>query len=710
METLRHQWTADYRSGIISIEGFGAISADGRVFSFRRELDLDETYRSEAIVALAADTGELQWVSDLDFDGADRVPVAPNAGTVVDDTLYVCAITRDDGPDAVLALAVDTGEVRWTTKIDGGVWGSPAVANGLLYASGDGTVYALDVETGEGFWEADLGDFSRSVATDGELVVAVPGNRIVGVDGMTGELRWETELPRVHGNRNSPVLVDDLVVYVHAHTGFVVDATTGDVVWQTDEEAVEGPKPAVTDELVIFVDNDRKSTVGETDTALVRAFSLKDGEIAWETSLETSVSAPPVVVDEQVCVLGMDKTFYVFDTADGARLADTWIRGETSAEPAVTSSGVFIGHDRGITALSAGELAELADVGRWPMRGYDNRNSRRSPDGSSPRTDLERTWSVSANDPAPPLVADGVVIVAERGGLLGINATTGEMRWRKSVGPDQSFTSTATVVGETVIVGTPEGAVLGIRVNDGRFLWEVDTDAEFVPPITAVDGVVYGVDRGGDVYKIDPETGDYSVIGSVNGRVSTMPAVSNGTVVVAHGGLSAISAEGRQLWTKNPARFPVLSPSIFDDLVVAAVNDGTVRAYNINTGTPEWTARLYDTTAGIAMLETAVGSEAVFTIAAEGQETKPAVFGIDSASGEILWRTELSNSPRTKPVLADGLLWVVTDGGGLLGLDTDTGETSVSVDVPGDELPVSELIVTEGRLFGSGRDTIHAFE
>jgi len=52
----------------------------------------------------------------------------------------------------------------------------------------------------------------------------------------------------------------------------------------------------------------------------------------------------------------------------------------------------------------------------------------------------------------------------------------------------------------------------------------------------------------------------------------------------------------------------------------------------------------------------------------------------------------------------------VTDGGGLLGLDTDTGETSVSVDVPGDELPVSELIVTEGRLFGSGRDTIHAFE
>jgi len=117
MKTLRHQWTADYRSGIISIEGFGAISADGRVFSFRRELDLD-TAPSKAIVALEADTGELQWVSELDFDGAMEIPVAPNSGTVVDDTLYVCALTTGEEPDAVLALAADTGEVRWMRKVD----------------------------------------------------------------------------------------------------------------------------------------------------------------------------------------------------------------------------------------------------------------------------------------------------------------------------------------------------------------------------------------------------------------------------------------------------------------------------------------------------------------------------------------------------------------------------------------------------------------
>ncbi|SDR28538.1 outer membrane protein assembly factor BamB family protein [Natronobacterium texcoconense] len=712
IETTVHDWTVDHRHEAIDPESFGAIAADGRVFAYREEFDLEDAPFSGGIVALEADTGEMEWVTDLRvFEEPGTVPSAFAPGTVVDDTLYVCANRPGDEPDAVLALEADTGETTWSTRIDGDVRGSPAVANGVVYVSGSNTVYALDATTGEGFWAVDAGGYTGSVATDGDLVVAVPGDRLVGIDAATGELEWETELPSVVNDRDSPVLVDGYVVYVHEYTGFVVDATNGDVLWQTEDEAVDGPKPAVTDDIVVFVDNDRSSHVSESDEALVRAFSLADGDVVWEASLPTTVLAPPVVVADRICLLGLDETLYVVDASDGDVLGETWYRGRTTAEPAVTPSGVFVGHDRGITAFSFGDRTPAEDVGRWPTTGYDRSNSRQNPDATPPRDDLERTWAVPANDPRPPIVADGVVVTSERGGVVGITGATGDVRWRQSVGPDRSFPATAPViVDDLAIVGTSEGMVFGIRIETGETVWEANTAGEFNAPFVAAGDAVYGVDRDGDVYEFDPDSGDHQSIGSVGSQAASAPAVSNGTLFVSHGSISALTTDGRRSWTNTPSQFPATSPSILDELVVSAVNDGTVRAYDAHSGDREWSATVHDVDDGESMWATAVADGTVFTGGVGSGATESTIVSIDGESGEIEWRTEFESSINTAPVVADGLVWVVTRDGTLTGLEPETGDVSTSSELPANGSIVSELVAAEDRLFGVDNDTVYAFE
>lgn len=132
--------------------------------------------------------------------------------TVVDDTVYVGA----EEPDAVFALAADSGEVQWQSDVgDGGVNGAPAVANGTVYVgTGEGTVSALDAAAGEHAWTFDTAAESTTApaVVDGTVYVAVEGNGVFGVDAASGEQVWSPETPDSPGT--SPVVVNGTVYVV----------------------------------------------------------------------------------------------------------------------------------------------------------------------------------------------------------------------------------------------------------------------------------------------------------------------------------------------------------------------------------------------------------------------------------------------------------------------------------------------------------------
>ena len=67
-------------------------------------------------------------------------------------------------PDSSLyALDAKTGKTLWKFTTGGTVFGSPAIANGIVFiGSVDSNIYALDAFTGKLLWSASVGGFIHS--------------------------------------------------------------------------------------------------------------------------------------------------------------------------------------------------------------------------------------------------------------------------------------------------------------------------------------------------------------------------------------------------------------------------------------------------------------------------------------------------------------------------------------------------------------------
>ncbi|MFN2304441.1 MAG: PQQ-binding-like beta-propeller repeat protein, partial [Anaerolineales bacterium] len=88
------------------------------------------------------------------------------------------------------------GDILWTYNPEASVWGQPILVNGLLYfADSNGNIYALDAETGEFNWQAEV--FGSVVggltALEDGFVVATEEGVIKAFD-FDGNPEWEATL------------------------------------------------------------------------------------------------------------------------------------------------------------------------------------------------------------------------------------------------------------------------------------------------------------------------------------------------------------------------------------------------------------------------------------------------------------------------------------------------------------------------------------
>jgi len=173
------------------------------------------------------------------------------------------------GPGNVGGLTV---KWKFATATGSGVWATPTVANGVVYAPDSaGFLYAIDARTGHQLWADHLPDLSpllpantsartSPVVSGDELILGDQhptnalgtGAHLFAVDRATGHLRWITTIdphvaafvtssPTVFGNRvyagvsSGEETLDTLPSYVCCtFRGSVVslDADTGQMVWQ----------------------------------------------------------------------------------------------------------------------------------------------------------------------------------------------------------------------------------------------------------------------------------------------------------------------------------------------------------------------------------------------------------------------------------------------------------------------------------------------
>lgn len=178
--------------------------------------------RGPGVWALDARTGERAWTYPRpDSDDPSACGTVTMPPVVADGTVYTCVQTDRDEYWDLLALDAGTGEKRWARRIEGGMFGSVAVANGTAYVPLTQRLVALDAETGERRWRyrVRLPDhvlargycFSTPTVADGTVYFGTEDGRIYGLDAETGDRLCEYALGDQFDLRRPPTVANGAV-------------------------------------------------------------------------------------------------------------------------------------------------------------------------------------------------------------------------------------------------------------------------------------------------------------------------------------------------------------------------------------------------------------------------------------------------------------------------------------------------------------------
>lgn len=241
------------------------------------------------------------WVHDLDDDVA-AVPAIS------------CGVVLGSGLNHLVALDPESGERYWQADVGGHGETALAATDGTVYVAGIGSV-AVDIHTGDVQWHADGGD-----------TLAVGGNRVYStrnVDGdggifahdLQGEQRWHLSLGKIVGSAS----VLDGTVWVADNEGkvYAIDGETGETYWSKSPDGVGKIHSGLAvkgEDLVVPAGG------GETSVVLDPA----TGETRW--SVDTGmVTGRPVVGEGWVALGRTNSGVSVYDRTTG-EMRNGWSR------------------------------------------------------------------------------------------------------------------------------------------------------------------------------------------------------------------------------------------------------------------------------------------------------------------------------------------------------------------------------------------------
>ncbi len=278
--------------------------------------------------------------------------------------VVVCGVKSGD----VVALASESGRIRWTFRTDGAVRARPLVLGPHVFVgSSDGCLYRLDVKTGRPTWvkpfctdAAVYGDpVSAEEAGDRLVLFPVTINKVYAVRAEDGTFRWEyhRDRPQFMSSEglSSPTVSGDKV-FVGFSDGVLVALKVqgGALVWSV--ALAESGQKATDVDATPVVDGDWVYSASFARGPV--AVAAADGRIRWQGSW-FGATRP-----------ALKGTWLVFGTADGdvvgVRKADgsavfrTRLEGSGAVYgPVVVKDWIVVGHDRGLVLLDGGSGAPV---------------------------------------------------------------------------------------------------------------------------------------------------------------------------------------------------------------------------------------------------------------------------------------------------------------------------------------------------------------
>ena len=282
-------------------------------------------------------------LSPANVSGIDQDWRFTTGGSVSSSPAVVNGVVYVGSDDTNLyALNASTGAQLWSFPTSGNV-SSPAVANGVVYAVGNGNVFALNAATGAQQWTQTIGSDSASPPTvaNGTVYVGL-GASVYAFDAATGAQQWTFTTGEVVDG--APAVTNG-VVYVGSVDGniYALNASTGAQLWSFAAGEVE-TAPAVANGVVY---------VG-SDGGIVYALNASTGTQLWSFDTGSSVFSSPAVANGVVYVGSNNGNVYALNAATGTQLWSFTTGNSVSSSPAVANGVVYVGsNDDNIYALNA---------------------------------------------------------------------------------------------------------------------------------------------------------------------------------------------------------------------------------------------------------------------------------------------------------------------------------------------------------------------
>lgn len=201
--------------------------------------------------------------------------------------------------------------------------GSPALANETFYqVTGDGTLHAINIATGDTRWKYNLGSQKEQVPAIQDGLIYISGSGETAALSRAGDVNWTQS----YDFTSSPVVKDE-DLYFFGDTGYdtdqgvyALDINDGSVQWSRDIGSLsyEGTRNLAVDTDTVYAN---------TDTAIY-AFNRSNGKKKWQTQFDGSGEI--CVSENHVFAVGKD-------SSAGAIIALTKDTGEKRWKEIVTS-------------------------------------------------------------------------------------------------------------------------------------------------------------------------------------------------------------------------------------------------------------------------------------------------------------------------------------------------------------------------------------
>lgn len=279
------------------------------------------------------------------------------------------------------------------------------------------------------------------------------------------------------------VAEDTLYVSLNGGELSAVDPETFDVIWEfpaSDEEVCGNEEPQKRELKGIYaapVVSKGIVYIGAWD-GNVYALDAATGNCLWDFETAAPIIGGLTLTNGRLFAASTDGNLYALDPATGSE-EDRADAGDVWSRPAL-----------------AGDVIYVANVD-GNLRAFDTET-------------LEEAWefSVSAGILTDPVLLNGTIVVGGIGQkLYGIDAATGNEQWSFD-GATNWFWGRPWADGDTVYATNLDSRIFAIDAATGKRLWQFDALDSIRAGAVVAGGVVIAADKSGNVYGIDPESGN----------------------------------------------------------------------------------------------------------------------------------------------------------------------------------------------------------